>query len=526
MDNNGVAPPAKKPRRGVSDFLRSIRTEQASQPQSRPVSGEPAASEALVEASRAPSFAVDSLADSFQEAAVDTTRELEITRQAVLQARQAHFEHLARQEREDPSRYDPTLSSSQDIVADLMVQSQLRLATPHASLRWLRRLPTALRCRSLKSQDMNGPVRDSAVELCQASLPKLLADPDKAAAWLARIAACLSWYEAEGPLRVAQGSNTASMGSSSLPADAAEKEVQRRIDEWDESFRSQWLLLRQGMLPCFTLLADRFSVSVFGEGSGPWTSSISGQECRPSQTEPCAVLWPSSYELRELLQANHVAFEMAPAFESPETNAGEASHALVVQDKELERGFATEDVARMDVRALRKDGEKALFPEDQAGHGGVLCTALFFQGTRRVHALMDVLRQHFLAQPVFPIRPQPPVRLPLLLAPAPFANAKVKSADVLKTLSSVADAAGNSQTQFTAELQGHFFPSQLRRLLELFRVPFPSFSCDFTAPPRNGASANAFTQLRGRRIESVSCESVNASSDGPASWKWDFRIGH
>lgn len=526
MDNDGAPPPTKKPRKGVSDFLRSRRTEQASQPQPRPLAGEPAVSEALVEASRAPSFAVESLADSFQEAAVDTTRELELSRQAALQARQAHFEQLARQELEDPSRHDPKLSSSEDIVADLMVQSQLRLATPHASLRWLRRLPTALRCHSLRSQDMKGPVRDSAIELCQGSLPQLLANPDKAAAWLARIAACLSWYEAEGPLRVAQGSSTASMGSSSLPADAAEKEVQQRIDEWDESFRSQWLLLRQGMLPCFTLLADRFSVSVFGEGSGPWTSSIGGQACRPSQAEPCAVLWPSSFELRALLQANHVAFEMAPAFESPDTSAAEESLALVAQDNELERGSATEDVARMDVRALRKDGEKARLPEDQAGQGGMLCTALFFQGTRRVHALIDVLRQHFLAQPIFPTRPQPPMRLPLLLAPAPFANAKVKSADVLKTLSSVADAAGNSQTQFTAELQGRFFPSQLRRLLELFRVLLPSFSCDFTAPPRNGASANAFTQLRGRRIESVSCESVNASPDRPASWKWNFRIGH
>lgn len=523
MDSDGAPPPLKKARKGVSDFLKSRRLEQASQPQPKPVAGEPAASEALVEASRPVSFAFESLADSFQEAAVDTAKELDLSRQAAVQARHAHFDQLSRKDLEDPNRHDPKLASSEDIVADLMVQSRLRLATPHASLRWLRRLPAALRCHSLRSQDIKGPVRDAAIELCQGNLPQLLANPDKAAAWLARIAACLSWYEADGPLRVAQGSSAASTGAEK---EAAEKEAQQRIEEWDESFRSQWLLLRQGMLPCFTLLADRFSLSVFGEGSGPWTSSISGEACRPSQAEPCAVLWPSTYELRTLLQANHVPFEMAPAPVLPQINA-EDSLALVAQDKEQERGSATGDVdvARLDMRQLRRDGESARLPEEQ-GDQGPLCTALLFQGTRRVHALVDVLRQHFLGQPVFPSRPQPPARLPLLLAPAPFANAKVKSADVLKTLSTLADAAGNSETQFTAELQGRFFPSQLRRLLELFRVPLQSFSCDFTAPPRHGASANAFTQLRGRRIESVSCESVGASPDRPASWKWDFRIGH
>eukprot|EP00930_Biecheleria_cincta_P055195 TRINITY_DN41543_c0_g1_i1.p1 TRINITY_DN41543_c0_g1~~TRINITY_DN41543_c0_g1_i1.p1 ORF type:complete len:523 (-),score=80.21 TRINITY_DN41543_c0_g1_i1:86-1654(-) len=522
MDNDAAPPPPlKKARRSVSDFIRS----RASQPQPKPFAGETAASEALVEASRSVSFAVESLADSFQEAAVDTAKGLELSRQAALQARQEHFEQLLRKDLDDPNRHDPKLTSSEDIVADLMVQSRLRLATPHASLRWLRRLPTALRCHSLRSQDIKGPVRDAAIELCQGNLPQLLANPDKAAAWLARIAACLSWYEADGPPRVIQGSSTANTGHSSLPADAAGKVAQQRIDEWDESFRSQWLLLRQGMLPCFSLLAERFSLSVFGEGSGPWTSSISGEACKPSQAEPCAVLWPSSYELRTLLQVNHVPFEMAPASALPQINAGEESLAIVAQDKKEEDVARAEDVAR-DVRELRRDGEKARLPEDGPGQGGVLCTALLFQGTRRVHALIDVLRQHFLGQPIFPLRPTPPQQLPLLLAPAPFANAKVKSADVLKTLTCLAEASGNSQTLFTAELQGRFFPMQLRRLLELFRVLLPSFSCDFTAPPRHGASANVFTQLRGRRIESVSCESVAASPDRPANWKWDFRIGH
>ena len=50
------------------------------------------------------------------------------------------------------------------------------------------------------------------------------------------------------------------------------------------------------------LSQERFSVTVFGEGSGPWTSP-SGEVHTPTASKPIAVMWPSTKEIRSMLHA-------------------------------------------------------------------------------------------------------------------------------------------------------------------------------------------------------------------------------
>ena len=59
----------------------------------------------------------------------------------------------------------------------------------------------------------------------------------------------------------------------------------------------------KGCLSCqLHLSQERFSVTVFGEGSGPWTSP-SGEVHTPTASKPIAVMWPSTKEIRSMLHA-------------------------------------------------------------------------------------------------------------------------------------------------------------------------------------------------------------------------------
>eukprot|EP00435_Cladocopium_sp_Y103_P046059 s1584_g13.t1 len=149
-------------------------------------------------------------------------------------------------------------------------------------------------------------------------------------------------------------------------------------------------------------------------------------------------------------------------------------------------GAAEQTLAEL--RELHRDGEKAT--------------------TLGLRHLEDVLRQYFLGQPN-PSAPPSPNRLPRLLSPKPFVNARAKTAEVLKL-----------STDPATEFKGCFFPQQLQYFLALLRVCYPKFRCELGAGrvskesssqgPQGRGGLNAFTLLKQHRIESVSCDRVDA----------------
>jgi len=433
------------------------------------------------------------------------------------------------------SESERILISSEDIGNDLSVKTVLRLSTQHASFRWLRRLPPALRCQMNKVLDgPNGAVvKEAILEMCRECLPKLMEVPDKAVRWVERIAACLSWYQLDGPPM------PSTPLAQSLNATPEERAAWRRVEEWDEAYRSLETLLRQGVVPTFTILADIFSIAVFGDGSGPWKSSTRGSVQQPTRNSPCAVLFPSLDDFRTMLQENHVPFEVAMIRKTVDGGAqnigqdlrgGQRSDDAAARKEEAlvpagsappPSGAVPEmEEVRNDLRELRRDGQKVVTPEEMNGVVP-MSSALWFEGSWRVHALLDVLRQHFLAAPLT-ASPLAAPRLPRLVAPAPFSHAAVSSAEVLRTQTL---PGSGQQPQYTAELGGFFFPGQVRRLLEFLRVLLPSFSCGLTAEARHRLGINAFTPLGTRHIESVECERTQAGADSAAGWKWDFKLG-
>eukprot|EP00927_Polykrikos_kofoidii_P043012 TRINITY_DN3706_c0_g2_i1.p1 TRINITY_DN3706_c0_g2~~TRINITY_DN3706_c0_g2_i1.p1 ORF type:complete len:614 (-),score=94.21 TRINITY_DN3706_c0_g2_i1:65-1906(-) len=460
-----------------------------------------------------------------------------------------------KQEDRKPVTSEPTLTTAEDFGNDLSLKTSLELVTSHTSFRWLWRLPAALRIQHA-SRGLEGSksAREAALDVCRDCLPSLMADPDKAVKWMDRIAACLSWYELEGPPRPFTRS---AGGASVVPVE--ERMACRRVDEWDEAFRSLGTLLRQGLLSSFTIIAERFTVSVLGEGAAPYKCRRTSELRHPSQDEPRAVLFPSFDELRSMLQENHVPFEVAnfkelgEGRESAQQSGPEAVEAAVpsvaivptvdpaqiVAAKQASTSSRRASVELDDIddlRELRRDGLKVVTPEEAYTGATPKSSALWFEGTWQVHALLDVLRQHFLDAPLNEAAPSPP-RLPRLVAPASFRNAVARSAEVLRTGSSftAVEADTNaqdakqassepSQQSHAAELGGCFFPSQVRRLLELLRVLLPSFSCTLAADTRRSCGINTFTKLGNFRVETVRCERFRPGPGEPHDWRWDFKL--
>jgi len=381
---------------------------------------------------------------------------------------------------------------------------------------------------------MKGPARELVLAMCKDSLPKLMTDPDKALLWMERIANCLTWYQLEGP----------SVPTAPLAPGASleERLSWRRVEEWDEAFRSLHALLRQGLVSTYAIVSERFAVIVLGQGSGPWISTRSSETQRPTHSAPCAVLCPSVDELRRMFQENHVSFEVAeitsqadPA--SPSELTSEEKQQRLQHEEEggktqLAVPFAAEHPAssmeqiRSDLRELRRIGEKVVTPDEQT-RITPLSSALWFEGAWRVHGMLDVLRQHFLAAPL-PGGPPSAVRLPRLVAPTTFCHASVKCAEVLKTQTFKAGGTPGmpgDKVQHIAELSGNFFPGQVRRLLELLRVLLPSFECNLVTEQRHTVGINAFTQLGMHYVEAVKCESAGAGLGGTLGWKWEFKLG-
>lgn len=521
-----VQPPAKKYRRSTSDLIREQHLRQlcptsvVAVPEQR--------SDALV---AVPEQLALKYADPIslhvdpEERAVDSTKSFE----AAARSRVRQLELAAALERREsmkPTKTEPILQSSEDLTSDLSIKTELRLASAHGSFRWLRRLPSALQCQT--AEVARGAARDAILEMCKDCLPKLMTDPDKAVRWMERIADCLTWYQLEGPLFP-----TTALASNITPE---ERLAWRRVEEWDQAFRSLDTLLRQGLVSTFAIVSERFSVTVFGEGTGPWTSSRTGSMHRPTKSAPCAVLCPSVDEIRRMLQENHVSFEVADICASSSSTALQDGRELGTEIQRCNEECTVQAVTpsasmslssmeqiRSDLRELRRVGEKVVTP-DEMNRVTPLSSALWFEGAWRVHALLDILRQYFLAAPLAASAPSPP-RLPRLFAPKAFSHAAVQCAGVQKTQTvkaSATNGASPDRIHHVAELSGVFFSGQVRRLLELLRVLLPSFECSLLADPRHCTGVNAFTQLGMHHVERVECEC--AGSNGTTSWKWQFKL--
>mmetsp|Transcript_135849 Transcript_135849/g.422016 ORF Transcript_135849/g.422016 Transcript_135849/m.422016 type:complete len:554 (-) Transcript_135849:52-1713(-) len=538
-------PAAKRFRRSTSDLIREQRLRQQAQQAQQAAAAAAPTSEALVLAEEAAAvplqFAdpISSQVDTQDFRVADSALSFEVA----AKSRIRQLEQALQQEKQDavkPTEAEPVLTSSEDLASDLSIKTALKFATSHGTFRWLRRIPAVLRCQP--SGSTLGAAREAVLQVCKDCFPKLMKDPDKAVRWLERIAACLTWYRVEGPAVPTTPATASGAGPE-------ERAAWRRVEEWDEAYRGLEQLLRQGLLPAFRVQTDRFSVTVFGEGAGPWKCPRTGAPKRPSSSAPCAVLCPSADELRRMLQENHVSFEVAEICGSSTSSTSPAggrelkgrvseeapARSQDAGDKAIVAAGAApahslmEDI-RSEMRELRRGGEKVVTP-DEMDHVMPLSSALWFEGAWRVHALLDVLRQHFLGEPL-PSAPVSPARLPRLLAPASFPHAAVQSAEVVRTQtvqggSSPAGATvveKQAQAQHIAELSGCFFPSQVRRLSELMTVLLPSFSCSLTVEPRLCTGINAFTHLGMRHVESVEFECVDTGSGSAPCLKWDFKL--
>eukprot|EP00929_Paragymnodinium_shiwhaense_P021900 TRINITY_DN14158_c0_g1_i1.p1 TRINITY_DN14158_c0_g1~~TRINITY_DN14158_c0_g1_i1.p1 ORF type:complete len:568 (-),score=176.40 TRINITY_DN14158_c0_g1_i1:39-1742(-) len=418
---------------------------------------------------------------------------------------------------------EPTLASSEDLSSDLGVKTTMQLSSHHASFKWLWRLPAALRLRHPPGTiERSEAAKKAVLDVCRDCLPALTADPDKALKWLDRVAGGLTWYEVEGPPLPndrAQGVFEA--------LQAEEQQARRRVEEWDEAYRSLEMLLRQGLLSTFAVVTERFHVVVLGEGAGPVFCRRTGQLRKPSQHAPIAVLAPSQDELRVMLQENHVPFDVAdfedevgsdamqadlPALEdgyptdgdatadaidagaadgqlvqAPSRRLRKAGSALTLDSPgRLGRRSSLEDI--QDLRQCMADGFRVTTPEEiAADKKKPMLSTLWFDGSWRVHALLDVLRQHALAAPMSPAPPVPR-QLPKLVAPAPFSHARARTAEVVQTRSAPLNV---DQKQ-----------------------------------DRRTKGINAFTKLGMFSVEGVECERFPTGVQPDAfEWKWEFRLG-
>lgn len=426
---------------------------------------------------------------------------------------------------------EPVLTSVQDITSDFSVKSGLHIATPHGSFKWLRRLPLALRRGSEGS--LKGAARDAALAVCKEHLPTLMENTDMALKWMDKLCAQLCWFEVEGPLVLSTSVRQTPQVWSAVPE---ERSAKRRMEEWDEAFRSLQVLLCQGLISSFVIASERFTVTVFGEGAGPWESAQSSSVQQPSQKSPSAVLCPSQPELRTMFAENHVMFDIADFSNAPATdqpgNDDTASTAIVP----IVPGTACRSEANhSDLRDLRRAGERVVTP-DEMRKAKPPSTALWFEGAWRVHGMLDVLRQFFLSGPLVAAPPSSPSRLPRLISPMAFSHAAVHSAEIVKTQtvqtpapnasapSTIRDKGASGQEErHTVELSGCFFPGQVRRLLELLRVPLPKFECRLACEPRHSTGINAFTRLGMYRLVGVRCQK-SERPEADNQWDWDFEL--
>lgn len=414
------------------------------------------------------------------------------------------------QERLAVLRDQPVMESSNDITCDLTLRTAMRLVCPKQSWRWLKRLPPILGVPSLQGKES---IKEHMAVVCkmlsEQDLPGMMNNLDNATKWLFTLANCLSWHQLEGPQLPKLPTPAAP-----LPATPEAKAAWKQVMRWDEAYRGLGALLTQGVAPCFSIVAERFTVTVFGEGSGPWTAatSVAGHEGdaikRPRENSPVAVLGPALRDLRSMLMAHNVSFEAASCSAASSSKPGlkrEHSHL--------------DDAARHELQELENKGERVLRKDDDTSAYNV---QLWFDGRTSVHAMLDVLRQYFLGHSLEQA-PKPLARLPLLVSATPFPWASTEMAEVVKIREATSGAAG---APASAELHGLFFPTKARRLAELLRVTHHEFTMEFPQEPQHGSGVNVFTILGPRRIESVTCEKLGSDPSERSKFSWEFRLSN
>mmetsp|Transcript_52024 Transcript_52024/g.123868 ORF Transcript_52024/g.123868 Transcript_52024/m.123868 type:complete len:543 (+) Transcript_52024:107-1735(+) len=529
-------PPVKRARRSTSDLIKSL--------QSRRSLETPAGAEAPARALQ--SYEDESVAKDYTNGDDGTEQDERFTQNEVVQraarvheerveeARQALLEEKLSKQLET----DVLLLSNEDITLDLTLKASMKLSSPNVSMQWLRSIPPALwagkHADAAPELERSKALQKAVAAVCERTLTQMAGEPVKAAKWMTRISSCLSWHEVDG---------LALPPAPKVPTEDKTSEVKaqrRQVSEWDQAYRGLQALLRQGLVNSYAIVSERFSVFVLGEGTGPVKRTAEGEpKLKPTSGEPCAILCPSQDEIRRLLQDNHVDFEIAPMLASEaaaaassgpvrrlrrvatgaSANSDTDSMALVPQLDDLMPADLAAEAVTESLSELRRDGEKVVFMDNGSSGAGAVTSrssALLFEGSRRVHALLDVLRQLFLGGPLYSLPAGRP-KLPRLLAPGPFRNSKQHSADVVVRTQTV-----NGQKLHTAELQGVFFPKQVKLFLELLRVAMHSYACDLAVEERHSAGINAFCDLGSRCIARIECASCGKAADGTAAWGWKF----
>lgn len=542
--------PAFKRRKSVSDFRREqqVRTSQGGRPPSQvdesniaslPGGGAIVAVSEVEDVGPTQPAYGDAISTQYSQNLEDAGNNRAFETAAEIHALQvARSRALPEQQASDSGDVGPTLHSADDLLQDIGVKTHLRLTTSHFSFKWLQRLPLSLRSQLHAARTS---ARDEVVDVCRECLPDLAGDPDNAVRWMGQIANTLSWSELEGPVRPAEPRK---YPPSSMTA--VQRAAWRRMDEWDEAFRSLENLLRQGLIPSFVIEDKWFTVTVLGEGAGKCSpASESGAAQRPTKQAPVAVMCPSQDDVRKMLQRHHAGFKTAGAtrpgncsaspLSQPEPEAAEDEAATQIvptaapcttlaPTRSLQRVPSESTAQLVELRML---GHKVLTEEEQRKEGPQN-SALCFEGAWRVHALLDVLRQHFLAAPLRG-SPTPANSLPRLLAPSPFCHASARFAEVSRTHTmNVATTEGAPpQRTHVAEIAGCFFPSNIQSLLRNLRVPLPSFECLMSSDAPHSVGANAFTPLGMRRVDAVKCERICSDScaGDASSWRWQFSLG-
>merc|ERR1712203_416376 len=94
--------------------------------------------------------------------------------------------------------------------------------------------------------------------MCRECSPKLMGHPEKAVKWLERITACLCWYQMDG---VAIPNNPRMPTETKELKDEKKHKEQmkawRKVEEWEEAYRSLEILLRQGLISTFVIVGEQ-----------------------------------------------------------------------------------------------------------------------------------------------------------------------------------------------------------------------------------------------------------------------------
>ncbi|KAJ3054497.1 hypothetical protein HK097_001678 [Rhizophlyctis rosea] len=261
-------------------------------------------------------------------------------------------------------------------------------------------------------------------------------------------------------------------------------------ETWKRAFRSLYYITRNGQSAYFYYISSEFSVLFFGE------DAKAGLECE-------AILSRSTAGIRKQLQKDDINFEVVGA--SRKTPLPDE----IKMGKSLEHADADEDTdflkAQEVAPRMQKDNEDA--------------STLRFVGHSNVHGLFD-----FLLNWKEPRTERRAERFPTLLAPSPFLNGCLQSAEVTKN-GQVRNATRRTSgsdalaIRYNLKLSGYILPSSAAKLLEIMRKSqkggiAEQFSAHFRTDSRTIGLNGGVTDVRNgdsgslklAKVDSVICE--------------------